>query len=234
MDRFAEPELMLDAEQARAYASADFEEPHSRCIDLLKQRLVDLPASGVALDLGCGPGDISLRFLRGFARWRVDALDGSPAMLELGRQAAARAGLGARVRFHEVLLPQGSAPGRSYDLIFSNALLHHLEDPGALWSSACRWSGTDTLFFVMDLMRPESRGRVQELVDRHACNEPDVLRTDFHNSLLAAYRPSEVREQLEGASLSHLEIEVVSDRHFIVWGPIGSENRPVAEETTVI
>ncbi|MBW1684689.1 MAG: hypothetical protein JRS35_06445, partial [Deltaproteobacteria bacterium] len=51
MDRFAEPELMLDAEQARAYASADFEEPHSRCIDLLKQRLVDLPASGVALDL---------------------------------------------------------------------------------------------------------------------------------------------------------------------------------------
>ncbi len=234
MDRFAEPELMLDAEQARAYASADFEEPHSRCIDLLKQRLVDLPASGVALDLGCGPGDISLRFLRAFARWRVDALDGSPAMLELGRQAAARAGLGARVRFHEVLLPQGSAPGRSYDLIFSNALLHHLEDPGALWSSACRWSGTDTLFFVMDLMRPESRGRVQELVDRHACNEPDVLRTDFHNSLLAAYLPSEVREQLEGASLSHLEIEVVSDRHFIVWGPIGSENRPVAEETTVI
>ena len=234
MKRVAEPELMLDAEQARAYASADFEAPHSMCIDLLKQRLVDLPASGVALDLGCGPGDISLRFSRAFAGWCIDALDGSPAMLELGRQAADRAGLGARVRFHEVLLPQGSAPRRSYDLVFSNALLHHLEDPEALWSSACRWSGTDTLLFVMDLMRPESRGRVQELVDRYACNEPDVLRTDFYNSLLAAYRPSEVREQLRRASLSHLEIEVVSDRHFIVWGPIGSRNRPVAEETTVI
>ncbi len=230
MKRVAEAELMLDAQQARAYASADFEEPHSMFIDLLEQRLVDLPSSGVALDLGCGPGDISLRFLRAFARWRVDALDGSPAMLELGRQAAAHAGLGAQLCFHEVLLPQESAPRPSYDLIFSNALLHHLEDPEALWSSACRWSGTDTLLFVMDLIRPESRGRVQELVDGYARNEPDVLRTDFYNSLLAAYRPSEVREQLRGASLSHLEIEVVSDRHFIVWGPIGSKNRPVAEE----
>jgi hypothetical protein len=43
-----------------------------------------------------------------------------------------------------------------------------------------------------------------------------------------------VREQLRGVSLSHLEIEVVSDRHFIIWGPIGSKHRPVAEETAVI
>jgi len=234
MERVAEPELMLDAHQALAYASADFEEPHGRFIDILKQRLVDLPASGVAVDLGCGPGDISLRFLRAFARWRVDALDGSPAVLELGRQAAARAGLGTRIRFHEVLLPQDSATCRPYDLVFSNSLLHHLGDPAVLWSSACRWAGEYTLLFVMDLIRPESRDRARELVDRYASNEPDVLRTDFYNSLLAAYRPSEVREQLWRASLGHLELEAVSDRHFIAWGPIGSLNRPVAERTTVI
>ena len=72
----------------------------------------------------------------------------------------------------------------------------------------------------MDLMRPESRARARELVDRHASGEPEILRTDFHNSLLAAYRPSEIRDQLEEASLGHLQIEVASDRHLIVWGPI--------------
>ena len=219
MDRVAEPELMLDAYQARAYASADFEEPHSRFIDLLKQRLIDLPPNGVALDLGCGPGDISFRFVRAFPGWTVDALDGSPVMLELGRQAAARSRLGTRVRFHEVRLPQGPAPSGSYDLIFSNSLLHHLRAPEVLWSSARQWSRAATLVFVMDLIRPESRGRASELVDRHACNEPEVLRADFYNSLLAAYRPPEIREQLREASLGHLEIEVVSDRHFLVWGP---------------
>lgn len=220
MDRVAEPELMLDAHQARAYASADFEEPNSRFIDLLRQRLIDLPPDGVALDLGCGPGDISLRFARAFPQWTVDALDGSAAMLELGRQAADRSRLGTRVRFHEVRLPQGPAPGGPYDLIFSNSLLHHLRAPEVLWSSARQWSGAETRVFVMDLVRPESQERAGELVDRYACDEPEVLRRDFFNSLLAAYRPSEIREQLAKASLGHLEIEVVSDRHFLVWGPI--------------
>ena len=228
MNRVAEPELMLDAHQARVYASADFEEPHNRFIDLLKRRLIDLPLNGVALDLGCGPGDISFRFVRAFPQWTVDALDGSPAMLELGRQAATRARLGTRVRFHEVRLPQGPAPSGSYDLIFSNSLLHHLRAPEVLWSSARQWSRAATLVFVMDLIRPESRGRASELVDRYAYNEPEVLRTDFYNSLLAAYRPSEIREQLGKASLGHLEIEVVSDRHFLVWGPIFPVSQPDA------
>jgi SAM-dependent methyltransferase len=226
MDRVAEPELMLDAYQARAYASADFEEPHSRFIDLLKQRLIDLPPDGVALDLGCGPGDISFRFVRAFPQWTVDALDGSRLMLELGRQAAARSHLGARIRFHEVRLPQGPAPGGSYDLIFSNSLLHHLGSPEVLWSSARQWSRPAALIFVMDLIRPESRGRASELVDRYAYDEPEVLRRDFYSSLLAAYRPSEIREQLREASLGHLEIEVVSDRHFLVWGPIYPVSQP--------
>jgi SAM-dependent methyltransferase len=228
MDRVAEPELMLGTRQARAYASADFEEPHSRFIDLLKERLPQLPSSGTALDLGCGPGDISLRLARAFSRWRIDALDGSPPMLELGRQAAARAGLADRVHFQRVVLPEGPPPDVSYDLVFSNALLHHLRDPRVLWSSAREWSRAGTLLFVMDLLRPESRDRAQELVDTHACNEPEILRTDFYNSLLAAYRPSEVGEQLRNASLGHLEVEVVSDRHFIVWGPIRVPTPPVA------
>jgi SAM-dependent methyltransferase len=226
MDRVTEPELMLDAQQARAYASADFEEPHGRFIDLLRRRLADLPPSGVALDLGCGPGDISFRFVRAFPRWSVDALDGSPAMVELGRGAARRSGLEARVRFHEASLPRDAPPRRSYDLIFTNSLLHHLRDPQVLWSSARRWSGAGTLVFVMDLIRPQSRDRVDELVDRYARDVPEILRADFHNSLLAAYRPSEVRDQLGQASLQHLEIEVVSDRHFIVWGPISAVDQP--------
>ncbi len=60
--------------------------------------------------------------------------------------------------------------------------------------------------------------RSHKLHHRDAGEEPEVLRTDFFNSLLAAYRPSEVEEQLERAGLDPLSLEVVSDRHFIVWG----------------
>src|SRR5690349_165975 len=37
VQRILEPELMLDPAQAQAYASADFEEPHSRFITLLRE-----------------------------------------------------------------------------------------------------------------------------------------------------------------------------------------------------
>lgn len=227
MDRVPEPELMLDEQQVRAYAGADFSEPHERFVTLLKERLSKLPSRGRALDLGCGPGDISLRFARAFGDWTVDAIDGSPVMLEHGRRLAAEAGLESRVRFYELLLPTQSPPHRNYALLFSNSLLHHLADPALLWSTLRCWAPSGSSVFVMDLMRPTSRSAAEALVERYAGGEPEVLRTDFFNSLLAAYRPTELRTQLERARLGHLRLEVVSDRHFIVWGLV-HEDPPAA------
>ncbi len=223
MDRIPEPELMLDTDQARAYASADFEEPHSRFIAILQEKLPDLPNGGRALELGCGSGDISLRFARAFPAWSVDAVDGSPAMLDHARRTAVESRLDSRVRFSKRVLPRDSLPEKDYDFVFSNSLLHHLADPMTLWSSVRVCTHSTSALFIMDLLRPDSCAEARGLVERYAQGEPDILRTDFYNSLLAAYRPSEVRGMLERSELSHLEFEIVSDRHWIVWGCVRSE-----------
>jgi SAM-dependent methyltransferase len=225
MERIAEPELMLDREQAHAYAFANFAEPHNRFIDLLSSRLADLPPAGVALDLGAGPGDVARRLARAFSGWTVDAVDGSPAMLEIGRRLTHEAGLASRVQFHEILLPADAMPRASYALVFSNSLLHHLRDPAVLWSSIQRWAEPGAGVFVMDLLRPEDPRRARELVDQHAAAEPPTLQNDFYASLLAAYRPEEVADQLERAGLGRLNIDVVTDRHFIVWGQMPPPER---------
>jgi SAM-dependent methyltransferase len=220
MERIPEPELMLDEAQARAYAAADFTEPHARLIALLRERLPDLPIEGRALDLGCGAADIAIRFARAFPRWRVDGIDGSPAMLRCGHQAVAAAGLGDRVALGEGYLPGGATPQERYDLVFSNSLLHHLADPAALWASVRRWAGHGAWVFVEDLLRPASRAQAESFVDLYAAGEPEVLQRDFFNSLLAAYRITEVNDQLLPAGLGHLSVEQVSDRHWIVWGRV--------------
>jgi ubiquinone/menaquinone biosynthesis C-methylase UbiE len=218
--RVPEPELMLDPEQARAYAAADFAESHERFVALLRAKLPALPAAGHALDLGCGPGDPTLRLARALPGWQVHGVDGSPAMLALARMAAERAGLAARVRFHEARLPElpAALAGRRFDLVLSNSLLHHLAEPGTLWKSAHRLAAPGGCVFVMDLLRPPSAAAAEALVARHAAGEPDVLRRDFFDSLCAAYNPDEVREQLLRAELGTLACEVVSDRHWIAWG----------------
>ncbi len=66
MRRVPEPELMEGQEQARAYAHADFEEPHSRFLTLLQETLPAREVGPWVVDLGCGAADISIRVARAF------------------------------------------------------------------------------------------------------------------------------------------------------------------------
>ena len=219
MERTPEPELMSTPEQARAYAEADFEESHGNVIQRLRERLPDLPEIGTALDLGCGPADISIRFARAFPLWKVHGVDGSPAMLTLGRETVSRAGLEGRIELVEAILPDYPAPVEAYDLVFSNSVLHHLADPATLWESVRRYAKPDGWVFVVDLMRPNSEEQVQEFGASFA-DEPDVLRRDYRNSLRAAYRLEEIAQQLRDNGMSQLRTATASDRHLMVWGRI--------------
>jgi trans-aconitate methyltransferase len=218
MERVCEPELMDEPEQARAYDAADFEEPHARFLEELSARLPDWPTSGHAVDLGCGPGDITLRFARRFPDWTVTGIDGADAMLSIAKANSRTEGLDSRVRWRCLRLPVKTFPDAPFDAAVSNSLLHHLHDPQALWSTLRQILPAGAPVFVMDLMRPASDSEARKLVQRHAAGEPEILRRDFHHSLLAAFTPVEVGQQLRSCGLSSLDLQVVSDRHLIVYG----------------
>ena len=220
MERIPEPELMDDEAQARAYADADWSEPHDRFVSLLRARLPDLDQSGCALDLGCGAADITIRLAQALPGWTIDGIDGSAPMLRFGRVAVARARLAERITLRLGQIPRTDAPRVCYDLVLSNSLLHHLSEPLVLWEAVQDFARDGGDVFVMDLLRPSSREEAQRLTDRYAAGEPEILRRDFFQSLLASYTPDEVREQLEIAELVDLEVAVASDRHWIAWGSV--------------
>jgi SAM-dependent methyltransferase len=216
MQRIPEPELMDDAHQARAYAQADFATPHQTFVDQFRARFAT-HAPRAVLDLGCGACDVTIRFARAYPDCRLVAVDGAAAMLTEARAALAHAGLAARVRIAQRRLPDtvGLAPG--FDTVISNSLLHHLHDPQVLWRSIRALAAPGAVVWVMDLMRPASRAHAEQLVREYAAAEPAVLRRDFLHSLCAAFRPDEVRAQLEAADLA-LSVEAVGDRHLRVAG----------------
>jgi SAM-dependent methyltransferase len=218
MDRTPEPELMEDEAQARAYAEADFDEPHSMFVRLWEEWRGGEELAGTIVDLGCGPADITVRFAERYLRVRLDGIDGSRAMLDCARERIRRHGLESRIRLIQSRLPDEDLPRAHYDAVISNSLLHHLTDPAVLWRTirACARPGAPV--FVMDLMRPESRADAEALVERHAAGEPAVLRRDFFHSLLAAWRPDEVRAQLAAAGLDGFRVGIVSDRHMTISG----------------
>ncbi len=219
MKRIREPELMDDEAQARAYAEADFEEPNSHFAALYDEFIGRLPEGAAVLDLGCGPGDITLRIAAAHPQIEIHGLDGSAAMLAFGHAALAQQpGLRERVSFIEGLVPDALLPRARYDAVISNSLLHHLHDPETLWRMIQARARPGAPVLVMDLMRPADEPAAQALVAQYAANEPEVLRRDFYNSLLAAFELDEVRQQLELAGLARLEVKPVSDRHLLVSG----------------
>jgi len=218
LPRTPEPELMDDEEQARVYAEADFSEPHDHFVTLFGLAFPGHEPDGTVLDLGCGPADVSIRFCRRYGVCRLHGIDGAPAMLRQGHAAVREAGLERRIRLIEGYLPGATLPLPGYAAVISNSLLHHLADPAVLWASLRRWGQPGAPVLVMDLLRPASEVSARELVALHAADAPDILRRDFFHSLLAAYRPEEIRAQLNAAGLSHLRIAMVSDRHLTVSG----------------
>jgi SAM-dependent methyltransferase len=219
MDRIPEPDLMDEPEQARAYADADFSEPHDAFVAHFR-RLFPSFRGGAVLDLGCGPADIAIRFGRAYAGADLLGVDGAPAMLALGEKAVAAAGLASRIRLERRYLPDPALPQGAFDAVISNSLLHHLDDPAVLWDTVIQAAKPGAAVLAMDLMRPSSPEEAARLTEQYAAGAPAVLRHDFHQSLLAAYRPEEVRSQLVAAGLGHFQVEAVSDRHLLVWGTI--------------
>lgn len=219
MQRIPEPELMDTPAQARAYAEADFSESNQAFVD----RFVAMTdwSSACVLDLGCGPGDICIRLARALPDWQVIGLDAGPNMLGLAKEAVAADDLSGQIKLILNHLPC-ALPERGIDAIVSNSLLHHLPDPMALWTTISTQAPAGCLIQIMDLHRPNTESQARELVKTHAANAPEVLATDFYNSLLAAYTADEVAKQLESSGLTHLEISRPSDRHWLVQGVLNS------------
>ena len=146
---------MEEPEQARAYALADFEEPNTRFLELLDSLSGASRINGRVVDLGCGPADIAMRLLERWPNCTVDAVDGSPEMIQQADERLTPA-LSARLRLVEAALPSDRLEDGVYDYVISNSLLHHLHDPSVLWDTVKRVAKDDARILIVDLIRPPS------------------------------------------------------------------------------
>jgi ubiquinone/menaquinone biosynthesis C-methylase UbiE len=218
MHRIPEPDLMDDDEQARAYAQADFDTPHSLFIELFQQYFATEPVTGLVLDLGCGAADISRRFAQSYPQCQIEGIDGSAAMLKYAAASLEQHHLQSRIKLSQLYLPSSQLPAAHYDAVICNSLLHHLHDPQTLWQTIKHVAKSRAPIFIMDLLRPESARQAEIMVQQYSADEPDILRHDFYHSLLAAYNIEEVDAQLQAAGLIRLQLHEVSDRHWVAVG----------------
>ncbi|WP_447969702.1 class I SAM-dependent methyltransferase [Nitrospira sp. M1] len=219
MNRILEPELMDDPEQAHIYASANFAEENQGFVDRFLQAHGHELENAHVVDLGCGPGDIPIRLAQAHPTLRVTGIDASQPMIDIAQRMVNEANVNERIELRCQRV-QDATFSTQVDAIISNSLAHHVPNPLQFWYVIKTIAKPGAPVLVMDLIRPESTEDAQALVDQYAANEPEKLRQDFYNSLLAAFTEDDVAAHLAELNLSRLLLDVPDDRHWIVEGRV--------------
>ena len=204
MTRVPEMEVMDDETEVEAYSSAaaqSYLEAIDRSfVDHVARLYGNTQPAGLALDVGCGPGQITIMLAQRWPSLRWIGLDAAPTMLAQGRKDAVAAGVDT-IDFQTYRVgPEGD--GRlpyhdaSFDLVICNSVLHHLADPLGSLDEMARVAKPGAVFLLRDLARPAAPlyPLHVRIFGRHYEGE---MRRLYRASVAAAYTFEELDEMLQ-------------------------------------
>jgi SAM-dependent methyltransferase len=175
---------------------------------VVARRVVQAAPHGQAVDLGCGPGQLSLGLAGLAPGLHVTGVDLSEEMIALARENALRARLQHRVSFKQGDGAGLPFPDGSQDLVVSTLSLHHWRNPVQVLDEIARVLRPGGQFLIFDLRRDLGLlpwlllwfvTRVVVPPALRNANEPLASRD-------AAYTPGEVKALAAGSRLSEWQV----------------------------
>ena len=85
--------------------------------------------SGMALDLGTGPGYLPIEIVKRAPAIKVEGIDLTAELVKIAQENSVRAGVGDRVNFEVMNAAKLRFNDNSYDMVFSTGMLHGLRSP---------------------------------------------------------------------------------------------------------
>jgi ubiquinone/menaquinone biosynthesis C-methylase UbiE len=211
LERVLEPEVMDTKQDADEYAAIDNASVNE---EFVAQVLELAPRSGLVLDVGTGPGDISILLAQRAPGLRIVAIDLGEYMLATARRKVALANLSDRIEIARADAKSTGFSTSSFDLVISNSLVHHIPDPIGYFAEMKRVARPGAALFIKDLHRPRSLEEHRHLVETYAQDCTPYQRGAFSDSLRAGLTVEEVLQVCEQVELCGVEVQRCSDRHW--------------------
>jgi len=170
--------------------------------------------SGAALDIGAGPGYVSMEVVRRRPGLQMVGLDLAGHMVERARRNAARAGLDGRIRWVQGDAHQLPFGDGSFQLVMSSFALHHWSDPARVFNEIARVLAPGGRYCIADVCREVSLA--QRLF---AYASIPVVSLPFgsyggyggyYESVRAGYSRAELREMVSQSDLPAGEVRLDS------------------------
>jgi ubiquinone/menaquinone biosynthesis C-methylase UbiE len=227
LNRILEPEVMDTREEAIDYDSMDhaavnrvfvgdfLEFVESSGLNFQKH---EMQQTFQILDVGTGTAQIPIELVSRTDGCNIVAIDLASEMLKVGRQNVIRAEAADRIDLQAVDAKNMPFPSNHFDAVISNSIIHHIPDPSRAMAEMLRVLKPQGVLFVRDLLRPEDRVTVDELVNTYTGNENAHQQKMFRESLCAALTLAETKKLLEEFQVSSEYVKQTTDRHWTIAG----------------
>ena len=161
------------------------------------------------LDVGCGTGALLRELNRRHPDVHLSGVDPVAAMLDVARRR-----LPPSVELREGWAERLLYADRTFDVVISNSILHHIPEPRGVIEEMVRVTAPGGILFHRDLCRPSHEAEVDRLVSTYAAGATPCQQKLLADSLRAALTLEEVRTLLVEFGFSVGTVQSSSDRHW--------------------
>ncbi|MFQ6052227.1 MAG: class I SAM-dependent methyltransferase [Candidatus Hydrothermarchaeota archaeon] len=160
--------------------------------------------SGLALEVGPGPGYLGLEWLKRTEATHLKGLDLSPDMIEIAKRNAKEYNLEDRVEYVESDARKMPFEDNSFDAVFTNYSLHEWSEPGKIFNEIYRILKPKGRYCISDLRRD-----INPIVKwfMKSVTKPKEIKPGLTSSTNASYTVDEIQEILKETKLQAYKVK---------------------------
>jgi ubiquinone/menaquinone biosynthesis C-methylase UbiE len=169
--------------------------------------------SGKVLEVGPGPGYVSIEMARLLPEAEIVGLDLSDTMIEIATRNADEYGVSEQVEFRQGDASEMSFEESSFDFVVSCGSLHHWKEPTRVFEEIHRVLKPGCSALIDDLRRDAPEERVREWVSGH---ESRFMRWGAKHSFSEAHTARQIESILEDSAFEDFDVKV-EELNLEIW-----------------